>query len=141
MLVSKVTVAVGMWVFCRLTRRARLYIPANLTTSLDVRKRSDAMTVLKKKGGIRTFISPRVRSDPLWLLGSDVTGDQSEGNKLTFVFARTTYLGFWRSLHDRAFGLIVGPAFPEPPCVVGIQSRAGSFYDCRPIHGFHSWRG
>ena len=30
------------------------------------------MTVLKK-GGIYTFISPRVRSDPLWSLGPDVT--------------------------------------------------------------------
>ena len=28
-------------------------------------------------------MSPRVRSDPLWLLGSDVTGDQSEGSDVT----------------------------------------------------------
>ena len=75
MLVSKVTIAVGAWVFCRLTRRAHLSVPANLATSLDAGKRSDAMTISKKNGGIRTFISPRVRSDPLRLLGPDVTGD------------------------------------------------------------------
>ena len=49
MLVSKVTVAIGAWVFCCLTRHARLSVPASVATSLDVRKRSDAMTVSKKK--------------------------------------------------------------------------------------------
>ena len=94
MLVSKVAVAVGAWVFYSLTRRACLSVPTNLAASLDARKRSDAMTVLKQKGGIRTFISPLVRSDPLRLLGSDVTGDRSEGSELTLVLARTPYLGF-----------------------------------------------
>ena len=141
MLVCKVTVAVGAWVFCRLTRRACLSVPANLAASLDVGKRSDAMSVSKKKGGICTFISTRVRSNPLRLLGLDVTRDWSEGSELTFVFARTPYLGFWRSFRDRAFGLIACPAFPEPPCVAGIQSRVRSFCDCRPVRGFHNWRG
>ena len=49
MLVSKVTIAIGAWAFCSLTRRARLYVPTNLATSLDMRKRSDAMTILKKE--------------------------------------------------------------------------------------------
>ena len=49
MLVSKVTVAVGAWAFCCLTRRARLYVPTNLAANLTVRKRSDAMTVSKRK--------------------------------------------------------------------------------------------
>ena len=93
MLVSKVTIAVGAWAFCSLTRRARLSVPTNLAGNLTVRKRSDATTI-SKKGGIYTFISPRVRSDPLRLLGPDVTGDRSEGSKLTLVFARTPYLGF-----------------------------------------------
>ena len=49
MLVSKVTIAVGAWVFCSLTRHARLFVPANLVANLNVRKRSDAATVLKKR--------------------------------------------------------------------------------------------
>ena len=48
MLVSKVTVAIGAWVFCSLTRHARLFVPTNLATSLGMRKRSDTMTVSKK---------------------------------------------------------------------------------------------
>ena len=94
MLVSKVTLAVGAWVFCSLTRHAHLSVPTNLAANLNARKRSDAMIVLKK-GGIYTFISPRVRSDPLRSLRPDVTRDRSEGSELTFVFARTPYLGFW----------------------------------------------
>ena len=93
MLVSKVTIAVGACVFCNLTRHARLFVPTNLATNLDARKRSDAVTVLKK-GGIYTFTNPRVRSDPLRSLGPDVTGDRNEGSELTLVFARTPYLGF-----------------------------------------------
>ena len=119
MLVSKITIAVWAWAFCSLTRRARLSVPTNLAASLDMRKRSDAMIVLKK-GGIHTFISPRVRPDPLRSLGLDVTRDRSEGSELTLVFARTPYLGFWRSFHDCAFGLIAGPAFPDPTRVVGV---------------------
>ena len=49
MLVSKVTIAVGAWAFCSLTRHARLSAPTNLAANLNVRKRSDAMTVSKKK--------------------------------------------------------------------------------------------
>ena len=92
-LVSKVTIAVGAWVFCSLTRHARLSVPTNLAANLNVRKRSDTTTVSKKE--VFTFISPRVRSDPLRSLGPDVTGDQSERSELTLVFARTPYLGFW----------------------------------------------
>ena len=93
MLVSIVTVAVGAWAFCSLTRHAHLSAPTNLAANLNVRKRSDAATI-SKKGGIYTFTSPRVRSDPLRSLGPDVTGDRSEGRELTLVFARTPYLGF-----------------------------------------------
>ena len=93
MLVSKLTIAVGAWAFCSLTWHAHLSVPINLATNLNARKRSDAMTI-SKKGGIYTFISPRVRSNPLLSLGLDVTGDQSEGSKLTLVFSRTPYLGF-----------------------------------------------
>ena len=93
MLVSKVTVAVGAWAFCSLTRHAPLSAPTNLAANLNVRKRSDATTV-SKKGGIYTFISPRVRSDPLRSLGPYVTGDRSKGSELTLIFARTPYLGF-----------------------------------------------
>ena len=93
MLVSKVTVAVGAWAFCSLTRRACLFVPTNLAANLTMRKRSDA-TIVSKKGGIYTFISPQVRSNPLRLLGPDVTGDRSEGSELTLVFTRTPYIGF-----------------------------------------------
>ena len=48
MLVSKVTVAIGAWVFCGLTRHARSFIPTNLATNLNKRKRSNAVIVLKK---------------------------------------------------------------------------------------------
>jgi len=113
-----------------------LSVPPNLAVSLDVRKRSVVMTYEKKKGGIRTFVSPRVRSDTLWLLRPDVTGDG-----LTLGFVCTSYLGLWRSLCDRAFGLIASLAFPEPPRVVGIRSRAGWFCDCRPIRVFRNQRG
>ena len=88
MMVSKVTVAVEAWAFCSLTRHARLSAPTNLAANLNARKRSDATTV-SKKGGIYTFISLRVRSDPLRSLGPDVTRDRSEGSKLTLVFGRT----------------------------------------------------
>ena len=74
MLVSKVTIVVGAWFFCSLTRHAHLSAPTNFDANLNARKRSDAMSALKK-GGIHTFISPRVRSDPLRSLGPDVAGD------------------------------------------------------------------
>ena len=47
MLVSRVTIAIGAWVSCSLTRHARLSVPTNLAANLNARKRSDAMTVLK----------------------------------------------------------------------------------------------
>ena len=77
--------------------------------------------MFQKRGGIYTFVSPRVRSDPLRLLGPDVTRDQNEGSELALVFTRTPYFGFWRWFRDREFGLIAGPAFPEPPRMVGIR--------------------
>ena len=86
MLVSKVAIAVGEWVFCSLTRHARLFIPANLAANLNMRERSDAVTVLKK-GGIYTFISLRVRSDPLRLQGLDVTRDRKEDSGTTCIRA------------------------------------------------------
>ena len=92
MLVSKGTIAIEAWVFCSLTRHAHLSVPTNLAANLNARKRSDAMTV-SKKGGIYTFISPRVRSDSLRSLGLDVTGDRSEGSELTLVFTHNPYLG------------------------------------------------
>ena len=49
MLVSKVTIVVGAWVFCSLTRHARLSVPTNLAANLNMRKRSDAATVSKKE--------------------------------------------------------------------------------------------
>ena len=49
MLVSKVTIAVGAWVFCSLTRHAHSSIPTNLVVNLNTRKRSDATTVSKKR--------------------------------------------------------------------------------------------
>ena len=93
MLVSKVTIAVGAWVFCSLVRHAQLFVPTNLATNLNARKRSNVVTVLKK-GGIYAFISPRVRSDPLWLLESNVTEDRRDDSETTLVFARTPSLGF-----------------------------------------------
>ena len=48
-LVSKVTVVVGAWAFCCLTRRAHLSVPTNLAANLSVRKRSDVANVLKKR--------------------------------------------------------------------------------------------
>ena len=49
MLVSKVTIAVGAWAFGILTRHARLSVPIDLVANLNVRKRSDAMTIPKKE--------------------------------------------------------------------------------------------
>ena len=49
MLVSKVTIAVGAWAFCSLTRYARLSALTNLAADLNARKSSDAMTVPKKR--------------------------------------------------------------------------------------------
>ena len=55
----------------------------NLAASLDARKRFDEMSLFQKKKGVtRTFISPRVRSDPLWSLGSDVTRDRTSNLRL-----------------------------------------------------------
>jgi len=140
MLASKVSIAVGAWVFCSLTKHACLSVPTNLAANLNMRKRSYASTV-SKKGGVHTFISPRVRSDPMWLLGPDVTRGRNEGSELALVFACIPYFGFWRWFRDHALGLIAGPAFPEPPRVVGIRSRTGSFCDCGPVLWFFTTGG
>ena len=92
-LVSKVTIAVGAWGFCSLTRHARLSVPTNLAANLNVRKRSDAMTVLKKRRYLYLY-QPPSEIQPLAVAGPDVTRDRCEGSKLTLVFARTPYLGF-----------------------------------------------
>ena len=47
-------------------------VPPNLAAGLDARRLFE-----KRKGGSHTLTSPRVRSDPLHLLGSGVTGDQN----------------------------------------------------------------
>ena len=80
-------------------------------------------------------------SDPLWSLGPDVTGDQSEGHELTIAFTCTPYLGFWRSLRDRAFGLIAGLAFPEPLHMVGIRQGPTCFVTVAPSVVFRNWWG
>ena len=49
MLVSKVTIAVGAWVFYSLTWHPQLFVPTNLDANLNARKRSNATTVLKKE--------------------------------------------------------------------------------------------
>ena len=49
MLVSKVTIAVGAWVFCSLVRHAQLFVPTNLAANLTMRKRSDATTLSRKR--------------------------------------------------------------------------------------------
>ena len=49
MLVSKVTIVIGAWAFCSLTRHACLSIPTNLAANLNARKRSDATTISKKE--------------------------------------------------------------------------------------------
>ena len=93
MLVSKITKTVEAWVFCSLTRHAHLSVPTNLAANLNARKRSDAMTILKKEVFI-PLLAPRVRSGLLRSLGQNVTGDRSEGSELTLVFTCTPYLGF-----------------------------------------------
>jgi len=64
MLVSKVTIAIGAWVFCSLTRHARLSIPTNLVINLNTRKRSDAMTI-SKKGRYSYLYQPPSEIQPL----------------------------------------------------------------------------
>ena len=78
---------------------------------------------------IYTLISPRVRPDPLSLLGSGVTkdrgGDSEEKASLVLemlflVFAHTPSLGSKPSFYDHAFGLLTSPTFLEPPRVTGV---------------------
>ena len=83
-----------------------------------------------------------MRSDPLRLLGSDVTRDWSEGNELMFVFARTPYLGFWRSLCDRAFGfLLLARPSPSPHAWWGFGQGPAHFVTVAPSEVFCNWRG
>jgi len=86
-LVSKVTIAVEAWAFCSWTRHARLFIPTNLATSLNMRKRSDEVTISKKEGIytcrsshhfcdcplVRSFCNQRGRGDVTCLDGSSDT--------------------------------------------------------------------
>ena len=69
MLVRKVTIAVGAWVFCSLTRHARLSIPTNLAANLNVSKRSDAMTISKKRR-YSYFYQPSSEIQPLVVAGA-----------------------------------------------------------------------
>ena len=58
-------------------------VPPNLAAGLDARRLFG-----KRKGGSRTLTSPRVRPDPLHLLGSGVTGDRNvwmESQSVVFV--------------------------------------------------------
>ena len=68
MLVSKVTIAVGVWVFCSLTRHARLLVPTNLAANLNVRKRSDVATISKKWGYLYLY-QPLSEVQPLVVAG------------------------------------------------------------------------
>ena len=49
MLVSKVTVAVGAWVFLQSDHACPEFVPTNLATNLNVRKRSNVATISKKR--------------------------------------------------------------------------------------------
>ena len=51
-------------------------VPPNLAANLDVRKRSDVMTFSKKGRKYRYLYQPLSEVRPLWLLGSDVSGDR-----------------------------------------------------------------
>ena len=68
MLVSKVSIAVGAWVFCNLTKHAQLFVPTNLATSLTMRKRSNAVTVLKKRRYLYLY-QPLSEIRPLAVVG------------------------------------------------------------------------
>ena len=57
-LVNKVTIAIGAWVFCSLTSHAHLSIPTNLAANLNARKRSDATTVSKKRRYLYLYQPP-----------------------------------------------------------------------------------
>ena len=70
MLVSKVTVAVEAWAFCSFTRHARLSVPTNLTANLNARKRSDAMTILKKRRYLYLY-QPPSEIRPLVVAGAE----------------------------------------------------------------------
>ena len=59
-------------------------VPPNLAASLDARKRSDVMTFSKKERRYPYLYQPPSEIRPLRLLGSDVTGDRSEGSELRF---------------------------------------------------------
>ena len=69
MLVSNVTIAVEAWVFCSLTRHARLSVPTNLAANLNVRKRSGAMTISKKRRYLYLY-QPSSEIRPLAVAGA-----------------------------------------------------------------------
>ena len=58
MLVSKVTIAVGAWVFCSLTRHARLFVLTNLAANLNMRKRSDTLRLFEKRRYLYLYQPP-----------------------------------------------------------------------------------
>ena len=67
MLVSKVTIVVEAWVFCSLTRHARLFVPINLATNFNMKKRSNAATISKK--GVLYLYQPSSEIRPLAVAG------------------------------------------------------------------------
>ena len=67
MLVSKVTIAIGAWVFCSLTRHAWLFVTTNLATNFNMKKRSNAATISKK--GVLYLYQPSSEIRPLAVAG------------------------------------------------------------------------
>ena len=59
MLVSKVTVAIRAWVFCCLTRRARLFVPTNLATNLWHEEKVGCNECFEKEEVFIPLLAPR----------------------------------------------------------------------------------
>ena len=78
MLVSKDSIAVEAWAFCSLTRHARLSVPTNLAANLNMRKRSDATTVLKKRRYLYLY-QPLSEIRPLAVAGAGCYGRPKRG--------------------------------------------------------------
>ena len=60
------------------------FVSANLASSVNMRKGSGTVIVLERVY-IYALISPRVRPDPLSLLGSGVTKDREEDSKTPWI--------------------------------------------------------
>jgi len=67
--VSKVTIVIGAWAFCSLTRHARLFVPINLAANLNMRKRSVVATISKKKKKYLYLYQPPSEVRPLAVVG------------------------------------------------------------------------